>query len=104
MARRDSLLRPVISLVVRWRALDADLAARCDADLSIRDNALAGLQALLDHNLITVPLAQRHLALIDGHVLLDYVNIRSLSRHLRCRGRHQHRAANRIEYQTNIDE
>src|SRR5581483_8138375 len=99
---RGSLLRPAVSLLVVCWSVDANFAAGRDADLSVGDNFFAGLNAAFDHNLIALPLAQRHLSLIDSHVLLDDVNVIALRSQLRRSRRYQHRAANRIQHQTNI--
>src|ERR1041384_2496691 len=106
MARRDSLLRSVISLIggsliVRW-SFDTHLTAGRNSDLSVGDDAFAGLHALFDHNLIALALAQSDLTLIDCHVLLNYINVRSFGRHLRRGRRNQNRAANRLQNQANV--
>src|SRR5437868_2760026 len=108
MARRDSLLRSGISLIggsliTGWR-FDADFAARRNACLPVRHDAFARLDSLIDDDLIALTLAQCYLALIYGHVLLDDINVRSLRRHLRRSCRHQHRAVNRVQNETNVNE
>src|SRR4051812_22987857 len=103
MARRDSLPGPAGSLIVRG-SFDAYFAVGRDPDLSIRYDPFTGLHALLNHNLIALPLAQSYRSLIDRHVRLDDVDVSTFRRHLRGGGRHQYGAANRVQDQTNVDE
>src|SRR5690349_21403875 len=106
MAQRGSLLRSVgsliwVPLIVRW-SFDADLTTGRNADLSVSHDAFAGLHALFDHNLIALALAQSDLSLIDRHVLLNDIDVRSFGGHLRRGRRYQHSAADRVQHQANV--
>src|ERR1041384_8183972 len=106
MAQRDSLLRSGISLIgsslVVRGSFDADLTTGRNADLTVSHDTFAGLHALFDHNLIALTLTQSDLSLIDRHVLLNYINVRSFGRHLRRGCGHQHSTVNRLKNQANV--
>src|SRR4051794_31943518 len=103
MAQTDSLLGPGRGLI-RVRSVDPNFSTGRHAYLSVCDYAFARLDALFDYDLVALTLAQGHLSLIDGHVLLDHINVRSFSGHLRRDGGHQYGPMNRIQHQTDIYE
>src|SRR5437764_14848178 len=104
MVQKGSLLRFAACLIRFARLFDANFAARCDSDLAVDDNLLAGRDTLFDDYQITLALAQRHLSLLRGRVLLDDIDIRSFRGHLRRGGGNEHRTAIRAEHQPDVHE